>query len=441
MKKVFTLAFLLLAGLWCGAQNDNCFGIIVGKNASATGEVILGHNEDDGGEQMLNLYAGPDYLWAEFPGMEVADSFLNRHGVAIASDNCPSRSTDENFFDGGVCYEVRVAVAKNAKSAREAVDIIGRLVETRGYNKPGRTYLVADPNEAWVVAVVQGRQWVAQRVPDDAVMIIPNYYTIDRVDFADPENFKGTDVFSYASSPSRGWYNFRTDGNFSFRKAFSSPDSRTKEHNLLRHRAALSYFGQPAPESPDEIPFCFKPDKKVSVEDVMNALSLHQPAWAAGSICNKKTVVSTIFQLRSSMPLEIGCVMWTAMGHPAVEAYLPVYLGTTELPAFGRFFTAADAERRHFTDAKNLRVHTPSGFYWKHVDRWAEIEKDLYKEAAAAQYAQKFQAKLLKEQEAFEKSCMSYYSSSDGTLRNAKGLAKRLNKAFEKNYEKYVKGF
>ena len=162
MKKVFTLAFLLLAGLWCGAQNDNCFGIIVGKNASATGEVFLGHNEDDSGEQMLNIYASPEYLWAEFPGMEVADAFLNKYGVAIVSDNCPSKSNDENLFDGGVCYEVRVAVAKEAKSAREAVNIIGHLMATRGYNKSGRTYLVADPNEAWVVAVVQGRQWVAQ---------------------------------------------------------------------------------------------------------------------------------------------------------------------------------------------------------------------------------------------------------------------------------------
>ena len=79
MKKVFTLAFLLLAGLWCGAQNDNCFGIIVGKNASANGEVIFGHNEDDGGEQMLNLYASPEYIWAEFPGMETADAFMNRY--------------------------------------------------------------------------------------------------------------------------------------------------------------------------------------------------------------------------------------------------------------------------------------------------------------------------------------------------------------------------
>ncbi|MBQ6437042.1 MAG: C69 family dipeptidase [Bacteroidales bacterium] len=438
MKKVFTLAFLLLGGFFCGAQNDNCFGIIVGKNASSTGEVILGHNEDDGGEQMLNIYAGSEYIWAEFPGMEVADAFMNKYGVAIVSDNCPSRSTDENFFDGGVCYEVRVAVAKQAKTAREAVDIIGHLVETRGYKKSGRTYLVADPNEAWVVAVAQGRQWVAQRVPDDAVMIIPNYYTIDRVDFADPENFAGTDVFSYATS--RGWYNFRTDGNFSFRKTFATPESRTKENNLLRHRAALAYFGQPQSENADDIPFCFKPAKKVSVEDVMGALSLHQPAWASGSICNPETVVSTIFQLRSSMPREIGCVMWTAMGRPAVEAYLPIYLGTTELPAFGRFFSAADAERRHFTDAKNLRIHTPSGFYWKHVDRWAEIEKDLYKEAAATQYAKKYQAKMLKEQAAFEQSCMGYFSA-DGTLRNAKSLAKRLNKAIQKNYEKYVKGF
>ena len=439
MKKVFTLAFLLLAGLWCGAQNDNCFGIIVGKNASANGEVIFGHNEDDGGEQMLNLYASPEYIWAELPGMETADAFMNRYGVCIASDNCPSRSTEENLLDGGVCYEVRQTVAKLAKTAREAVDIIGRLVETRGYKKSSRTYIVADPNEAWVVSVMQGRQWAAQRVPDDAVMLIPNYYVIDKVDLADPENFAGTDVFSYATT--RGWYNFRTDGVFSFRKAFSAPETRTKEHNLLRHRSALAYFGQPTPENPDDIPFCFKPGRKISVEDVMRVLSLHQPAWSSGSICNKNTVASTVFQLRSNMPLEIGCLMWIAMGHPCVEAYLPVYLGTTELPKFGRFFSAADAEKRHFSDAKNLRTHTPSGFFWKHVDRWEGIVADPYKEAAANQYVAKFQAKLFKEQDAFEKSCMSYFSSTDGSLRNAKGLAKRLNKAIEKHYEKYVKGF
>ena len=52
------------------------------------------------------------------------------------------------------------------------------------------------------------------------------------------------------------------------------------------------------------------------------------------------------------------------------------------------------------------------------MDRWAEIEKDLYKEAAATQYAKKYQSKMLKEQAAFEQSCMGYYSA-DGTLRNA----------------------
>ena len=440
MKKVLTLSLLLLCTWLCGAQNDNCFGIIVGKNASVNGEVILGHNEDDGGEQMLNLYTCSDYLWAEFPGMEVADAFLNRYGVAIVSDNCPSRSTDTDFLDGGVCYEVRQTVAKQATSAREAVEIIGRLVKTRGYNQSGRTYLVADPEEAWVVSVVQGRQWVAQRVPDDAVMIIPNYYVIDRVDFPDEENFAGTDVFSYAAL--RGWYNFRTDGPFSFRKYFSSPESRASEHNLLRHCSALSYFEQPRQDHPDQIPFCFKPDKKVSVQDVMRALSLHQPAWSTGSICNRKTVLSTVFQLRSNMPREVGCVMWTAMGHPAVEAFLPIYLGTTQMPAtFGRFFSATDAEKRHFTDAHSLRKFYPSGFYWKHVDRWAAIEKDFYVEAAAAGYSDKFQGKLFSEQEAFEKGCLRYYSKTDGSLRDANGLAKRLNKALEKNYEKYVKGF
>ena len=51
-----------------------CFGIIAGKNATTDGYVYLGHNEDQSGEQMLNIYnvpATPDrlaYLWFEFPG-------------------------------------------------------------------------------------------------------------------------------------------------------------------------------------------------------------------------------------------------------------------------------------------------------------------------------------------------------------------------------------
>ena len=161
-------------------EGFNCFAIIAGKNTTKDGSVIFGHNEDDSGEQMLNIYVVPSgvekagegvlkapaskvkagalnakYIWFEFPGMSVADAAINEHGVCIASDGCNSREDRKDYTDGGVLYEVRMNVAKYASSAREAVKIIGECVEQYGYTGSGRTYSVADPNEGWIVAVVR----------------------------------------------------------------------------------------------------------------------------------------------------------------------------------------------------------------------------------------------------------------------------------------------
>ena len=109
-----------------------CFGIIAGRGATTDGYVYLGHNEDQWGEQMLNIYnvpAGKDrcaYLWFEFPGQKAGDSFINEYGVCISSDQCLSR---EDRAEGSLVYEIRTTAIRKARSAREAVHIIGRFVE------------------------------------------------------------------------------------------------------------------------------------------------------------------------------------------------------------------------------------------------------------------------------------------------------------------------
>jgi dipeptidase len=111
-------------------------------------------------------------------------------------------------------------------------------VEERGYRGSGRTYVVADPYEGWVCALVKGRHWVAQRVPDNMVMTIPNYYSINEVDLADTANFMGSpDIISYAVE--RGWYNPETDGKFIFKKVYSRPDTYSYDRNYIRHMSAM----------------------------------------------------------------------------------------------------------------------------------------------------------------------------------------------------------
>ena len=382
---------LCLLGI-AAAQDYNCFSIIAGKDATVDGSVLMAHNEDDSGEQMLNIYVVPSsdknlrYIWCEFPGMEVSDVLMNQFGVSVASNGCPSREDKGELLGEGVLYEVRLAVAKYAHNAREAVAIIGSLVETFGYKGSGRSYIVADPTEGWVISVVKGKHWVAQRVPDDCVMTIPNYYVIGAVNLDDDENFAGSeDIVDYAVS--RGWYDPEKDGEFSFARAYASEKSVASRNNTSRHRQAWDYFF--GSERPDE--FASVPRKKVSLRDMMNVLSTHDMPDAEGhlvnSICNDHTVLSTIFQLRPWMGFDTGCVMWNAMGHPCSEVYVPWYAGTTAAPAgFGRFSTPQEAEQKHFTDAKDKRKNYPDHFYWKYVDGWdvnfdqTKLQRDIFRE-------------------------------------------------------------
>lgn len=209
-RSLFAAAALLMFSMTVYGQdtysheNENCFSIIAGRLATADGSVLFAHNEDDGGRQMLNVYNVPAdpaagtlaYKWIEFPGMKTADSFMNECGVCICSDNCGSR---EDCEPGEWLYEIRTSVARYAKTAREGVDIIGRAIEEHGYQDAGRSYMIADPDEGWIVSVVKGHHWAAMRVPDDKVLLIPNYHVIDRVDLSDRENFAGSpDLVEYA---------------------------------------------------------------------------------------------------------------------------------------------------------------------------------------------------------------------------------------------------
>ena len=363
-----------------GEAGMDCFGIIVGRKASTDGYVYLGHNEDQSGEQMLNIYNVPatpqrlSYLWFEFPGQKTGDSFVNEWGVAVTSDHCPSKETMEGAVahdrrfrrivgdsrsGGPVLYEVRVAVAQKARSAREGVKIIGEMVERYGYADDGRSYLVADRGEGWVVAVVRGRHWVAQRVPDDEIMTIPNYYVIGEVDLADTANFLGSkDLIKYARK--RGWYNPRRDGAFRFRLAYGTPASLEHPHNLERHRLAQETFFGDAILGPDA-PFSRKPVHPFHRRHLSQLLT--EPP-----IRNDRTVLTNIFTMNPAFPPQKGTVIW--VGYPGQSAAdQSQWTVHTRVPeSCHRYATAEEAMEKHFTDVGHFRQRWPGHFYWHYTD-------------------------------------------------------------------------
>lgn len=465
MKKIILLGILLtLYTPFIKAHDEdcdlNCFAVIAGKNATVDGSVLMAHNEDDSGEQMINVYNVPrnkergsnKYIWVEFPGMTMADAFLNEYGVAVASDGCNSREDRMDVTDGGVLYEVRTTVAQHARSARHAVDLLGELINKRGYNGSGRTYVIADCNEGWVFSIVRGRHWVAQRVPDDCVMTIPNYYNIGEINLSDTANFQGSpDIITYAQE--RGWYNPDRDGKFSFKKAYSHPDMYNLDRNYIRHMSALNYLtGKTYNTNPDNYPFAVKANRKISITDMIQILTSHgenveqkiqakvQPKHPV-CICTDVTINAAIFQLRNYLPVEIGAVMWTTGASPCAEVFIPWYSGMTKSPeGFTRFSDPEEAIAKHFSDAKDKRINYPNAIAWKFVDRWNWICEDYNNRIGKIQDSNsQFQNLLLKQQSDFERYLKAYYNHYTLQVNNLPELQNTLNEYTATCYKEYFK--
>ncbi|MCR4395904.1 MAG: C69 family dipeptidase [Candidatus Saccharicenans sp.] len=375
-------------------QHLNCFTVLVGKKASADGSVLVAHNEDDTGDIILNIrkiaprnydqaikidlgHGGAwettgqtnGFLWIEASAQEFADSFVNEHGVVITSDACASRETNEDYTDGGIGYLLRRIVAEKARTAREAVRLAGELVEKYGYRSSGRTYSIADKNEAWMLAVIRGRHWLAQRVPDDEVAVIPNYYTIRQVRLDDPDNFLGSpDLIDYARK--NGWYDPEKDGPFDFKKAFSRPSRRDPvfDGNSLRMWRGVAILSGKDWKVEDDFPFSFKPSRKITPEMLMSLLRDHYEGteydatagYKNGSpnltkfrtICTSSTINSFVAVLNAQKPEPLSILLWLAPGKPDTTVYLPIYYGLSRMPeGLGAGPTQHDYElfyRQHF---------------------------------------------------------------------------------------------
>ncbi len=336
-----------------------CYAVIVGRAASADGSVLVGHNEQNGGRRILNFRRIPrrcfsedavvqlrrggrleqvpetwSFLWSENPGLEFSDAYVNEWGVAVASDACRTREDDYDALvargeirDGGIGYMLRRLVVERAKTAREGVRVAGKLVERFGYAHSGRTYVIADAREAWLFAAARGRRWVARRVPDDWVVILPNVHIIGEVDLSDTANFMAApDLIDYAER--RGWFNRDGGEPFNFRKVYGVRPIDQPDPRRLRGRQLA--MGWDAPESSnDALSFGVEPPRKMTVVAVLEIL---RDKGGLVPLCTLGTQEGSVFQLRADMPAAVGCVYWRTTAAPYTSLLTPWYLGVTSAP-------------------------------------------------------------------------------------------------------------
>jgi len=201
-----SISFLLFA-VFCNQQPLNaCTSILISKGASADGSSMISYAADSHTRygSIIHRPAGTYptgamlhiYDWGNGkPLGTIPQAFetysvmgwMNEHQVAFGETTFGGRPELQDTT-GVIDYGSLIFIAlQRSKSAREAIRVMGELVEQYGFCSTGETFSISDPNEVWIVEMIgkgapvldgngkpvkgwtKGAVWVALRIPDGYV--------------------------------------------------------------------------------------------------------------------------------------------------------------------------------------------------------------------------------------------------------------------------------
>lgn len=435
--KQAVVAILLMLCLGAVAPAQACTTMLVGKAASADGSVLVSHSDDglnDGSmiyvpamdhqpgamravyyshaaldykpqwgatisHRIVTRERGPNYDIQDVPPSvplgyipQVAHTYayfdanygiMNEHQLSIGECTDKAKVHPEPEPGKRIFYSAelsRVALERT-KTAREAIRLMGELIEKYGYYGTGETLLVADPQEGWVMEMAgydlngTGGVWVAQRVPDEQVFVAANQFRIRDIRANAEDMMFSANIFEIAQA--KGWWT-PASGPLDFAKVYGDGEFHHPYYSLRRiwraqSLAAPSLGLSPWVEGPftRAYPFAVTPDKKLAVSDIF---AIHRDNYegtefdltkglAAGpfgdpnrfegnaeGMADKegkltpligeferplniyRCVYAHVNQSRSWLPDAIGGVVWFGPDRPATAVLMPFYAGATDLP-------------------------------------------------------------------------------------------------------------
>ncbi|MEE4276178.1 MAG: C69 family dipeptidase, partial [Thermoleophilia bacterium] len=350
---------------------QQCNFILAGKDATADGSVMMAYNND------WSPYNAP--YFEVVPATDttyrfvriMCAGFIQEGGVnerqfavnyGTFTDLDPSVIAADPYEAQGVTGELWDLLLQECADCDEALDLIAEIADTRGFNAGCAGSLgFADPDEAWVFELLGGHHWVAQRVPDDAVLEHPNTIVVQEVDLSDPENFRGSpDLVEFAESIGR--YD-PAEGPFEVAWAYGLREDLLSYYETNRLWGAYDTLApslELVPEMPYETrPVWVVPEAPVTRQGLQALSSYHYEGTELDQtdgytlmsphkqtnrpICCTNTDYNAVWQLRDWLPDDVGGVVWIAPGRPCSSTHVPFYAGITAVPPKWDDRTAARA--------------------------------------------------------------------------------------------------
>lgn len=385
------LVMLLVISVVTAQATFACTSVLVGKDASIDGSVLTSHTCDGQYDSRVTVVKGATFKPGDmrpvykgggdtpanaapltkvgeipqvaqtFTYFNAAYPFMNEHQVAMGETTVGGRRELYNAEGWFQIWELQRVALERARTAREAVQIMGSMAEKYGYGDYGECLTVIDSKEAWVFEVFgagplqRGSVWAARRVPDGEVFVSANRSRIGELHLEDKNNYMASkNVIEFATQ--MGWY---TPGKpFIFNQVYGP---KNDVYNSRREWRALSLLAPSLKLDPwaSEYPFSVKPDKKVSPKDIMAINRDHYEGTefdltkglAAGPFGNPnryptstktgtweraisifRCSYSTVIQSRSWLPDALGGLVWFGEDAGHSTCYVPLYAGMLDVP-------------------------------------------------------------------------------------------------------------
>ncbi len=396
MKRLFQFMSILTVSALSVQDANTCTNFLVTRGASANGATMITYAAD---AHFLygELYYRPAadhpagsmtkiYEWdtGKFLGeiKQVSHTYsvvglMNEHQLAIGETTYgghPELVDSTGIIDYG---SLMFLALQRAKTAREAIQVMGDLVAEYGYYSLGESFSIADKNEVWIMDLIgkgpgnSGAVWVARRIPDGYVSAHANQARITTFPLDDPENcIYAEDVISFARE--QGYFDGK-EKDFSFSDTYAPVTfggARFCEARVWSFFSKITggmdqYLDYAKGENlENRMPLWVKPSTKLAAHDLMNYMRDHYEGtpldmtqdigagpyrnpyrwrpltWSVGDVtyCNERatatqqTGYSFVTESRNWLPDWIGGIFWFGVDDAATTVYNPMYCGIERVP-------------------------------------------------------------------------------------------------------------
>lgn len=283
--------------------------------------------------------------YSEFAGFPppLTNGGLNEHGVAARDIWAPSREelveiAEDNAPQEGPNYsDLARAAMERATTAREAVEVVGRLMDEHGFSTyGGNSHLFADEDEGWVFINYAAKGlWAAERIPADEIRV--SYFGYINKFPADPENhddyMASDNLIDFARE--QGWWDGEGDW-LNLQEVYGTP---FPGEEMAGFYPAFYEAGRNPPEREAEL----EDMVPISLEDLI--AYVRDPRWSTDF-----TGYGQVAHIRPDVRDELQ-TLWTAVTSGITTPFVPLTLATESVPpefSQHRYMTADSSS--HFVD-------------------------------------------------------------------------------------------